>query len=355
MTPLAPAPLTLDEARSLRAAGEWRVLALRGAALSGEALAAEPEVAYAYAAALRQTGETARALDAGSVAEAGARRRGDRRLAAEAVNLLGNALFEAGRLDEAEARFQELLAYAAEWRDPPFAARASNNLGILCNVRGRRDQALANYQRAVASYQALGNVLGLAQTHHNLGITFRDLGLMDDADAHYLRAIQLAGTAAEDAAGVASATDAETVIALAETERALLRARSGDGALAEAMATRALRRFERIGDPRGRGDALRVLAAAARAAGNDAEALRRLDAALEVPGAGGYPLLVAEVQRDRGLLLRDLGRWTDARRALDESVANFAGLGAAAEAEAVAAIARGLTDEGQGGAEEQEG
>lgn len=332
-------PLTLDDARALRAAGEWRALVLRGEALPGEALAAEPEIAYAFAAALRQTGETARALDAGAVAETGARLHGDRRLAAEAVNLLGNALFEAGRLDDAETRFQELLAYATEAGDASFAARASNNLGILCNVRGRRDQALANYQRAVAAYEAAGNVLGLAQTHHNLGITFRDLGLVHDADAHCLRAIQLAARAP---AGATSATDAETVMALAETERAFLRARGGDGELAEAMGARALRRFERIGDPRGRGDALRVLAAAARARGDDGEALRRLDAALEVPGAGGYPLLVAEVQRDRGLLLRDLGRTAEARRALEESAATFAALGAAADGEAVAIIARGL-------------
>ncbi|MBB4636841.1 tetratricopeptide repeat protein [Longimicrobium terrae] len=342
MTPSALPPLTLDEARALRAAGEWRVLARRAAEVPADVLAAEPEMAYAVAAALRQTGETARALEMGAFAEAGARRRGDRRLAAEAVNLLGNALFEAGRMDEAQARFEELLAYAVEWSDQPFAARASNNLGILCNVRGRRDQALVNYQRAVAAYQAAGNVLGLAQTHHNLGITFRDLGFADDADAHCLRAIQLAGSVS-DATGAASATDAETVIALAETERAFLRARAGDGELAEAMGRRALRRFERIGDPRGRADALRVLAAAARAMADDDEALRRLDAALDVPGAGGYPLLVAEVQRDRGLLLRDLGRLADARRALDESAAAFAGVGAAAEAEAVATIARALT------------
>lgn len=352
MTPPALPPLTLDEARALRAAGEWRVLARRANELTTDDLAAEPEVAYGFAAALRQTGETARALEIGGMAEAGARRRGDRRLAAEAVNLLGNALFELGRLDEAQARFEELLAYAAECDDQPFAARASNNLGILCNVRGRRDQALVNYQRAVASYQAAGNVLGLAQTHHNLGITFRDLGFADDADTHYLRAIQLAGTALQHA-GAASGTDTETVIALAETERALLRARAGDGELAEAMGRRALRRFERIGDPRGRADALRVLAAAARAVAEDEEALRRLDAALDVPGAGGYPLLVAEVQRDRGLLLRDLDRPADARRALDESSSAFAAIGAAAEAEAVSLIIRGLAGEDGDGADQQ--
>ncbi|HVH11812.1 MAG TPA: hypothetical protein VM759_02110, partial [Longimicrobium sp.] len=145
MSSLAPAvPLTLEDARALRAAGDWRTLFARGSVLGAEQLRAEPELAYAYAAACRQLGDTTRAIEVGGWAEAQARRGGDRRRAAEAVNLVGNALFEAGRLDEAEARFGELLAYASEWGDEEFGARASNNLGILANVRGRRDLALAS-------------------------------------------------------------------------------------------------------------------------------------------------------------------------------------------------------------------
>lgn len=340
--PAPPAPLTLEDARTLRAAGDWRTLVARGALLSAKELQAEPEIAYAYAAACRQLGDTARALQVAAWAEAEARRRGDRRRAAEAVNLLGNALFEEGRLEEAESRFGELLAYAAEWGDEEFAARASNNLGILSNVRGRRDLALASYQRALASYQRLGNVLGLAQTHHNLGISYRDLGFDREADGHFRRAVDLASAEGDVAALRAAETDTVTVIAVSETERAMLRVRSGDAALAEALATRALQRFERIGDPRGRADVLRVLAAAARAGGRDDDAALRLEDALFTARAQSDPLLMAEVQRDRGLLLRDRGHPDDARMALTESAEHFARLGATAEAEAIAVIAREL-------------
>jgi tetratricopeptide (TPR) repeat protein len=343
VTSLAPAtPLTLEDARALRAAGDWRTLAARGAALHAAQLQAEPELAYAYAAACRQLGDTSRALEVAGWAEAGARRQGDRRRAAEAVNLVGNALFEEGRLDEAEARFGELLAYASEWSDEEFGARASNNLGILANVRGRRDLALASYQRALASYQRLGNVLGLAQTHHNLGISYRDLGFDREADAHFRRAVDLARADGPAAAARAAETDTETVIAVAEAERAMLRVRSGDAALAEALATRALQRFERIGDPRGRADVLRVLAAAARAGGRDEAAFPFLDEALDIARAHSDPLLMAEVQRDRGLLLRDGGDADGARAALTESAEHFGRLGATAEAEAVTAIVRGM-------------
>jgi hypothetical protein len=50
------------------------------------------------------------------------------------------------------------------------------------------------------------------------------------------------------------------------------------------------------------------------------------------------------VQRDRGLLLRDLGRMDQAREALLDSINSFTQLGAAAEAEALRAILNALAD-----------
>jgi tetratricopeptide (TPR) repeat protein len=338
----APAALTLDDARALRAAGDWRTLAARGAVLRAEQLQAQPELAYAYAAACRQLGDTARAIQVAGWAEAQARRQGDPRRAAEAVNLAGNALFEEGRLDEAEARFGELVEYAAAWGDEELGARASNNLGILANVRGRREVALAAYQRALAAYQRLGNVLGVAQTHHNVGISYRDLGFDREADAHFRRAAELAAAGGPAEAASAAATDTETVVAVAETERALLRVRAGDAPLARALAGRALRRFDRIGDPRGQAEVLRVLAAADRADGDDGAAGRLLDEALAIARAQSDPLLLAEIQRDRGLLLRDAGSAADACAALHEAADHFARIGAAAESEAVAALARAI-------------
>jgi tetratricopeptide (TPR) repeat protein len=321
----------LERARAMRAAGEWPALERMGAGMANEELLAQPEFAYLYALAARVVGRTARALEVAAQVERAARLRGDRRLRAEAANLVGIAQFEAGRLNEAEECWGELLDTASEWGDEETASRACNNLGVLANVRGRRDQALLHYERALAAFQRVGDVRGLAETHHNLGISYRDLGFDREADAHFRRAIELAGTAA-----------AEDVIAIAETERAMLRARAGDGTLAEAMATRALERFTRLGEPLGRADALRVLAAAARAESRDEAARPFLDDALEIARAHSDPLLLAEVQRDRGLLLRDLGEAEGAREALTESAEHFGRLGATAEAEAVAAIARDL-------------
>ncbi|HEV2148340.1 MAG TPA: tetratricopeptide repeat protein [Longimicrobiaceae bacterium] len=335
--------LTVEMARRLRATGEWRRLAEYGASLSREQLLGEPELGYAYAAASRRLGDVARALALAVQVEPAARRRGDRRLAAEVVNLVGNLLFESGRAEEAEQRFAELLDYASEQEDEEFTARASNNLGVLANVRGRRDLALTYYQRALAAYQRLGNLLGLAQTHYNLGLSYRDLGFPGDADAHFLRAVEYGG-AEEDGDGAEPPARrwSEDVIANAETERALLRAQSGDGTLAEWMARRALGRFERMGDPVGVAHATRVLAAAARASGRDDLAIARLDEALSIARDHADPLLRADVQRDRGLLLRDAGKPADAREALLDAAEGFDVMGAAAEAVAMRAIAAGL-------------
>jgi tetratricopeptide (TPR) repeat protein len=328
----APPP-ELEVARTMYRQREWGALAERLRPLGEETLTADPELGFLFADAARRLGETETSRRVAERVEPAAMRTGDRRLAVNVVNLRGMALTDGGRLEEAEDAFARLLELASDWQDEEFAARASNNLGVLANMRGRRDAALTCYARALAAYQRLGYVRGLAQTHHNLGISYRDLAFDADADAHFARAIELG-----DAAG------AEDVIAGAELERALLRSRAGDGPLAESMARRALDRYQRLGDPLGEGDAMRGVAAALRASGRDAEAGDLLDAALVLAESHEDPLLLAEVQRDRGLLLRDAGRSADAREALLKSAESFGRMGAAAEAEAVRGIAGSLGD-----------
>lgn len=326
--PAAPVP-SLDEVRALASRREWQRIVER---VSASPAAREPEVSFHHADALRRVGRTPEALEVAGEIETAVRRRGDRRLLVNLVNLAGICLFELGRVEAAGARFEELLELSSEGGDEEFAGRACNNLGMLANIRGERDRALAWYGRAVASYQRLGYTRGLAQTHHNLGISYRDLGFDREADAHYLRAIELAGGAGS-----------EDVVALAETERAVLRARGGDGALARTLALRARERFERMGDPVGRAEATRVLALAARASADDDGAAALLDEAFEAARAHSDALLRAEVQRDRGLLLRDRGRADAARDALTDSARSFGEIGAAAEAAAVLALLDGLS------------
>lgn len=317
----------LQQARALAVGRKWPELVERLQALSDDELQTHVELAVLQADGLRRVGDARGSLRVAATVEPAVRCRGDRRLLLDLINIAGMALFETGRTGEAEERFAELLERATEWADEEFAARASNNLGVLANVRGRYELALNYYQRALAAYQRLGYIRGLAQTCHNLGISYRDLGRDSEADAQFRRAIELGQTARSD-----------DVIALAESERAMLCARSGDGDLAEAFAQRALRRQEKLGDPVGRAEALRVLAAAARARRDGSSALARLDEALHTAYSHADPLLRAEVQRDRGLLLRERGELTAAHAALRDAAEQFERLGATAQAEEMNAL-----------------
>jgi tetratricopeptide (TPR) repeat protein len=325
-----PGPSTLlRQAREHRSAGRWPELAALLAPLGDGVPEEEPELGFVHALALRITGAADRALEVADATGRAAARRGDHRLRVRATNLAGVALFEAGRLGEAEARWEDAYQEAVAAGDDQAAAQAGNNLGVAANVRGRRELALARYGRALADFRRLGDARGAAEAHHNLGISYRGLGFDDEADRHFLRAIALAERAG-----------AEDVVGLAETERAMLRARAGDGELAEALAARALERLGRLGEALAAAEALRVRALAARARGRDGDARRWLDEALATARAHADPLLLAEVQRDRGVLLRDAGERDASVEALEESAEAFGRAGAAAEEEAVRAMVR---------------
>jgi tetratricopeptide (TPR) repeat protein len=315
---------TLEQARSLAAARDWAGLAALTQALPQEQLRAAPELGYLCADALHRTGMALAALDLAQAVAPALRAGGDRRATLRLQNLIGAILYEAGRLDEAEHHFSALLDDATRWQDDEFVARASNNLGVLANIRGQREVALTCYERALAAYQRLGHMRGLAQTQYNLGISYRDLGQAEEADARYRKAIHYA-----------SRSGSEDVVALGETERAALRIAAGDGSLAEQWLGRAQLRFETLGDPVRRAEVLRVRAGAARVRGEASAARQHLEEAFGVAVSQTNLLLRAEVQRDRGLLLLELGMADEARAALLDAAESYERMGAAAEADAV--------------------
>lgn len=321
----------LERARQLFAGKRWTELAGLAVEISGEE-PVEPELHYLVADAMRRTGDAAGATPLARAAAATAERLGEVRLRLRTMNLLGMVAYETGDLTAAQDEFERLLELATEGQDHEFAARASNNLGILASVRGDRELALTAYQRAIAAYERLRYGRGLAQTHYNLGVAYRDLGFSSEAEGHFTLALSWAAE-----------TDSPDIIALAETERALLCVAQGDGRLAEKLAEKSLDRMRTLGDPLGAANAVRALAAAALARGDSELALERLDEALDT--VERYPdlLLRAEIQRDRGRLLASRPDPESARGALRDSVESFARLGAAREAASTAALLDRLT------------
>jgi tetratricopeptide (TPR) repeat protein len=317
----------LTRARALAQERRWAELARLVDGVPAEEIGQSPELGYLLADALRRVGQLARSRELAVVAQDGALRLADRRLVLRATNLVGMIDFEAGAMTDAGARFDRLLELACEWDDDEFSARASNNLGVMANVRGDRELALTFYQRALAAYFRLGYARGLAQTYYNIGISYRDLGFSQQAEQNFA-----------DAVRYCDVSSSEDVIAMIETERAYLRAIRGDADLAESLAGRALQRAERMEDPIGVANALRVMGVAAEARGEFTVANERFDRVLVALEAHPEPLLRAETQRDRGRVLFALGDTAAAATALTDACDAFTAVGATADLEATRAL-----------------
>jgi tetratricopeptide (TPR) repeat protein len=95
-----------------------------------------------------------------------------------ALRLLGDALKNQGRLDEALAKYQKALEIR------PNSAEAHNNLGEVLARIGRPNEAVAEYRKALEIRP------DLAEAHNNLGNALLDRGRLDEAIAEYRKALE---------------------------------------------------------------------------------------------------------------------------------------------------------------------
>jgi len=137
----------------------------------------------------------------------------------DALNNLGIALRETGKLDDAIARFRQALAKhrwlwfpeahynlglalenkgrydaaIAEYRKAielkPDNAMAHNNLGNALDDKGQTEEAIAEFRKAIGIKS--DDVLAHAYAHYNLGVVLFAKGRTDAAIAEYRQAIEL--------------------------------------------------------------------------------------------------------------------------------------------------------------------
>lgn len=313
-------------------------LAARGAWTEVDALLSEadPEVvlesrelAYRRGEALFHLGRMERLAEFGERFEARARERADARGIMGAQNLQGIAAFELGRVEEARTHFEQLMELAEAEDEVEMLARAANNMGALANLGGEPRVALSQYRLALALYQRRGQIRGLAQLHHNVGISFRDLSLLNDAVDAYKRCAEFA-----------SAIDYQPLVILSTIGRAEAELRRGDVWLGASLAEHGVRGARELEDPISRAEALRVRALARALAAQDGddregpadggfpEALEDLEEARELASEAGSLLVLAEVERDAGELLAQLGDAETAHERLERAEELFERLGA---------------------------
>jgi tetratricopeptide (TPR) repeat protein len=146
----------------------------------GEALALD-----ALGTALRLVRRFEEGLAAHESALAIFRELGDRRNEATALNNLGLGWRHVGRLDDALRAHEEAIATLRELGDRHRYGRALNNHGLTLRKMGRRDEAITAHSEAAALYRELGDRHGAGKASNNLGLVLRQVGrLAESATAH---------------------------------------------------------------------------------------------------------------------------------------------------------------------------
>lgn len=111
---------------------------------------------------------------------------------------LGQALREAGRLEEARASYERALALAPA-RSPAYAAVINNSIGLVLARQGRIDEARDRFAAAVQRNPTF------AEARTNLGNALAADGRADAAIEHYREAIRLKPDYVEPRVGLGAA------------------------------------------------------------------------------------------------------------------------------------------------------
>jgi adenylate cyclase len=201
-----------------------------------------------------------RALEAGEQAEALLRSLGDQRWLATAVRIVGEALANRGRLDEAADRLREGVELSERIGTVEELGGALVNLGLVELARGEVAAGIECDRRAVELFERVGHASGRAIAYGNLAEKLLAADELEEALA-----------AADQALQFAAAIGHEGTIADAGRTRALVLERLGRHFEAAQAADAAAEAFGRIGAADAAAET-RDLAASARAKANNTKA-----------------------------------------------------------------------------------
>ncbi|MER5522401.1 tetratricopeptide repeat protein [Streptomyces sp. NPDC002763] len=141
--------------------------------------------------ALGEAGRVEEAIEAHTHARDLFRDAGDRHLEAIAWNNLGNALRMAGRVEEAieaHTRVRDLFRDAG---DGDGEARALNSLGNVLWMVGRVEEAIEAYTHARDLYRNVGDRHSEAVAWNNLGVALREADRVEESGEAYAEALKV--------------------------------------------------------------------------------------------------------------------------------------------------------------------
>ena len=250
------------------------------------------------------------------------------------TNQLAVLHWHLGDLDEAKRLYLAAREHAIRSDDAPLVAMTSTNLGVVASVRGDHEQALRYFESSLREYRLLRMTRDVCIALNNVGLVHTRLQAWQESEESFRQALQLA----QELDDVEIATQLEINLA-----QSMLRRGDYDGA--SQMVERALltAQAHRLGDALG--GAYQLAGAIARDQGNLDGALESLARAADVATQRGNSLLLADVERKRSQIYRQLGRNRDALQSLNAALRLFTKLKARHDIEDIAQETRGLEAE----------
>jgi putative nucleotidyltransferase with HDIG domain len=239
---------------------------------------------------------------------AAARAHGALRHLASGLNLAATVHQSAGRLAVAEAMYLEAADIAEAAGHSRLAVMIEQNLGTIASVRGDSGAALHRYGRALERYEQTGDGQGVAWVLNNIGMVRTDLRDWVAAAQAFERAMLIAR----------SRGDTE-LLGTVQLNRADLYLQLDHFDDARACIDQAFELFGRLGSRAGLGESYKLYGSLFRASGKLQLADAHLATVTELAAAAEFLLLEAEARVEHALVYLDLGRNTDALRALNRA------------------------------------
>ncbi|MCB1037453.1 MAG: tetratricopeptide repeat protein, partial [Acidobacteria bacterium] len=284
-----------------------------------------------------------------------ARETEDRPLAARILNNLGGVYQNLGEPEEAIAYFRQALELQRSLGNEFGEAATLNNLGFYHHGLGEAEEALLCYRPALAIFEELRNRSWQARVLNNIGFAYLALGDFQQARAFLLRALDLrreVGDASGEAVtlrnlgraatGVGETAEAESFFRQALEKSQATGDRRGEVTahklLGELLETQgaweaarveldfALFSLKQMGKRAEQAEVLELLARFHLATGNPEGARSRAAEALELHRQVGDPVGQVAARVTMARALRRLDRAAEARRLLEETLADLEGL-----------------------------
>ena len=224
----------------------------------------------------------------------------------------GNLLESQGKNAEAEAVYDEAVAIAEVAQDFYMLAHALYQRGYIRGVGGSYSGGLADLQRAHGLYEKLAMPVYARTVLNSIATLYNRMGDFAQARIYYERSVRLLEKENEPSdLGIALHNLGRTLENLAQYSDA------------QAAYERALTTHQGIGFDRGVAYAKRGLGSVLNAQLQPAQALMELDQALVIAQTVNDNRLQAQIQLQRGIALRQLKRYREARSSLEAALTTF--------------------------------